>query len=181
MAKAVAPRKVPAQVTVTPVISYQPAGVRQRGRGVAFEWLLPTVLEFVEKGIELKLAKHAPQSDTYTVAYNRVRLRTLKMVRRWLLKAERSGQPITEVPSRGTPDERLDLGGYITVAGWFGRFMHDGLYLTVYCPRCKKSYPKDKLRFVILGPCRSGVRGNPRRARAPTGDTCPKGHLLIRD
>jgi hypothetical protein len=102
------------------------------------------------------------------------------MVQRWLLKAERTGQQIIEVPSRGTPDERFDLGGYMTVAGWFGRFIHDGLYQSVYCPRCRKSYAKDRPKFVVLRPCPSGRRGQGRSGRAPTGETCPSGHLLIR-
>jgi hypothetical protein len=176
---AVASRKPSTQVAVPPVISYQPAGVRQRGRRVAYEWSLLTVLEVVEKGIELKRTQRvAPKM--YIAAYQGVRLRTLEMVRRWLLTAERAGQQIIEVPSRGTPDERYDLGGHMTIAGWFGRFIHDGLYQSVYCPRCRKSYPQDSLKFIILGPCPSGRRDRVRRARAPTGEACPKGHLLIR-
>jgi hypothetical protein len=180
VATAVASREVPTQAPAVPVISFQPAGVRKRGRGVAYEWSLPTVLEFVEKGIELKRAQQTLQGEIYILAYGGVRLRTLEMVRRWLLKGERAGQQIIEVASRGTPDERYDLGVYMTVAGWFARFIHDGLYQSVYCPRCRKSYPKGRLKFVILGLCPSGRRGQTQRARALTGETCPKGHLLIR-
>lgn len=181
MAKPVPRNEAPAPVAVARVISYQPAGVRNRGRGVAFEWSLPTVREFVEKGIELKRARRAPPGNTYIVAYDRVPLRTLEMIRRWLHKAERADQQIVEVPSRGIPKERYNLGGYITIAGWFGKFIHDGLYQSVYCPRCDISYAKDRLKFVILGPCPSGQRGRVRECRAPTGQTCPEGHLLIRD
>jgi hypothetical protein len=171
-----ASRKASTQVAVAPVISYQPAGVRRRGRGVAYEWSLPAVLAFVDRGIELKRARQAASSSAYIVAYQGVRLRTLEMVRRWLLRAEQTGQSIIEVPSRGTKDEQYDLGGYMTVAAWFGRFIHDDLSQSLYCPRCRKSYPRERLKFVILGHCPSG-----RRARAPTGESCPEGHLLIRD
>src|SRR5262249_30085965 len=165
------------------VISYQPAGCRRRGRGMAFEWLLPEVLRFVEAGIELKQNGQPPPNDAYIVGYDRVRLRTLEMVRRWLLKAQRSNESLIEVPSRGTPEEQYDLGGYLTVAAWFGRFIHDWRHRSLYCPQCKKSYAKGNVKFVILGPCPSG-QPRPRvvrRERAPTGYACPKGHLLIRD
>ncbi len=179
MARAVVSRETSTRV-VDPVISYQPAGRRRRGRGVAYEWPLSTVLTFIDRGIALKRAQRTPPGNVYIVAYQGVRLRTLEMVRRWLLRAARASQPIVEVPSRGTPNERYDLPGHVTVAAWFGRFIHDGLYENVYCPRCRKSYPKNRLKFVILGPCPSG-RGGPRRhARAPTGRTCPKRHLLMR-
>lgn len=177
MAKVVSSRKASSQARVAPIISYQPAGVRQRGRGVAYEWSLPTVLKFVEKGIEFKRVKQTPPTGSYIVAYDGVRLRTLEMVRRWLLKAKQAKEQIIEVPSRGTPNERYDLGGHLTIAGWFGRFIHDELYQDIYCPWCRKSYSKSKLKFVILGPCPSGEQGH---GRAPTGDACPKGHLLIR-
>jgi hypothetical protein len=163
---------------VTPLISYQPAGVRKRDRGVAFEWPMTEVLRFVDEGIELK--QQHRRTDTYIVGYDGVDQRTLERVRRWLLKAQRSQEPIVEVPSTGAFEERHNVGHYITVAKWFARFIHDWHHKSIYCPQCRKSYPKGKDKFVILGPCPSGRRVHPRHARAPTGLTCPRGHLLMR-
>jgi hypothetical protein len=178
MAKAATRRKSASPVAVTPLISYQPFGVRKRGRGVAFVWPLAVVLRFVEEGIDLKRQRRRPKG--YLVGYDRVDLPTLERVRRWLLKDQRSQEPIVEVPSTGAFQERYDVGRYVTVAKWFGRFIHDWRHQSVYCPRCRESYPKGKVKFVILGPCPSGWPHPPRHGRAPTGLACPKGHLLLR-
>jgi hypothetical protein len=161
-----------------PVVSYQPSGVRDRGRGVAYEWLLPDVLRFVEKGIELKRTGGA-SGLPYTVGYDRVRLEVLERVRRWLLKAQRSAQPLVEVHRpRGTLWERYHRGSYVSVARWFSRFACDGRHRSIYCPWCRTSYANGKEKFVTLGPYPSLRRTS--RQRAPTGLTCPRGHLLER-
>lgn len=177
MAKIVTRRNARTQVAVTPLISYQPFGVRKRGRGVAYEWSFPVVLQFVEEGINLKEHHLPPPKNAYIVGYDRVGLRTLQMVRRWLLMAQGSAKPIIEVPSTGAFEERYDCGGYITVAKWFGFFIHDGRHQSIFCPKCKKSYPKDRLKFVIGFPdrCTNDCHG-----RAPTYWACPKKHLLLR-
>lgn len=136
-------RKARSHVAVTPIISYQPLGVRKHGRGVAYEWPLPVVLRFVEEGIRLKQHHLQAPKNAYIVGYDRVTLPTLQMVRRWLLKALATPRPIIEVPSTGAFAERYDCGGYVTVANWFGKFIHDGRHKSLFCPKCKKSYQKD--------------------------------------
>lgn len=179
MAVGVAGRKAKPAADAEVLISYQPAGCRKSGRGVAFEWPLPVVLRLVETGIAIKQKRRAPNKH-YVVGYDRVGLRTLERVRGWLLGARDSGQPVVEVPSRGTPRKRYDMGGHMTVAGWFGRFVYDGRHRSVYCPWCRKSYPKDRLKFAVLGDCPSGLYSVGLRRRAPTGLVCPKRHVLRR-
>ena len=171
MPKIAAPHEVSTRPTL---ITYKPSG-----RGVAFEWLLPDVLRFVDEGIKLKRASRVPKG-THLVGYD-VALSTLERVRRWILKAQRSAEPVVEVPSCRTPRKRCDLVGYVSVREWFAlAFVSDWLHHSIYCPRCRTSYPNGQEKFVILGPCRSGRHGLTSRGRAPTALTCPKGHLIER-
>jgi len=165
------PRKVGNRPTL---ITFEPSG-----RGVAFEWLLPDVLRFVDAGIRRKGGSPV-RGGTRLAGYD-VAPGTLERVRRWLLKAQRSAEPVVEIPRRRAPRRRYGPGRYVSVADWFASgFVNDWLHRSIYCPRCRKSYPNGQEKFVLLGPCRSGTRGSS-RTRAPTALTCPKGHLLKRE
>jgi hypothetical protein len=172
MPKTAPPHEVPTPPTL---ITYKPSG-----RGVAYEWLLPDVLRFVDEGIALKRGSRVPKGP-YVGAYD-VALSTLERVRRWLLKAQRLAEPTVKIPTPRKFRKRDGPRAYVSVRDWFAfKFFNDGVHRSFYCPRCRTSYRNGQEKFVLLGPCRSGSHGPTSRERAPTGLTCPEGHLIERD